>query len=123
MNAAGRRALRAAVAALLLAPAVAILAAGFIAPLVRLAILSFSGPDGPLAAYRELVTVDVYRIVLRNTVVLALVVSAVSLVIGFALAFALTRLTPGWRAVIFGCVVLSSLDQRAGAHLLVDADP
>ena len=43
---------------------------------VRLAVLSVSWPAGPLAAYRELVTVDVYRIVLKNTVVLALVVSS-----------------------------------------------
>ena len=107
MNAAGRqRAARVAIAALLLAPAMAIIAAGFLAPLVRLALLSFSAPAGPLAAYRELATVDVYRIVLKNTVVLALVVSAASLVIGFALAFMLTRLEAAWRAVVFACVVL-----------------
>jgi ABC-type sugar transport system permease subunit len=66
--------MRAVVAALLLAPALLIIAAGFAAPLIRLAILSVSATAGPLAAYRELVTVDVYRIILRNTVVLALVV-------------------------------------------------
>jgi ABC-type spermidine/putrescine transport system permease subunit I len=105
MNPPSRRIWRAAVVSLLLAPAVAIIAAGFVAPLIRLAVLSVSSPAGPLAAYRELVTVDVYRVVLRNTVVLALVVSAASLVIGFTLALALTRLTPGWRAALFGCVV------------------
>jgi ABC-type spermidine/putrescine transport system permease subunit I len=105
MNSAGRRITRAAVVALLLAPAAAIIAVGFVAPLVRLAALSVSSPAGPLAAYRELATVDVYRVVLRNTIVLALVVSAASLVIGFGLAFALTRLAPGWRAIIFGCVI------------------
>jgi ABC-type spermidine/putrescine transport system permease subunit I len=83
-----------------------IIAAGFAAPLIRLAILSVSAPAGPLAAYRELVTVDVYRIILRNTVVLALVVSAVSLVIGFALAMTLMRLQAGWRATILACIVL-----------------
>jgi ABC-type spermidine/putrescine transport system permease subunit I len=107
MNAAGRqRAARVAVTALLLAPAMAIIAFGFVAPLVRLAILSFSAPAGPLAAYRELATVDVYRIVLKNTVVLALVVSAASLVIGFALAFMLSRLEAAWRTIVFACVVL-----------------
>ena len=96
MSAAGRqRIARVAIAALLLAPAMAIIAAGFVAPLMRLAVLSVSSPAGPLAAYRELVTVDVYRVVLRNTVVLALVVSAASLAIGFALALALTRLEAG----------------------------
>lgn len=107
MSAAARRPfMRAVVAALLLAPALLIIAAGFAAPLIRLAILSVSSPAGPLAAYRELVTVDVYRIVLRNTVVLALVVSAVSLVIGFVLAIALMRLQAGWRATILACIVL-----------------
>jgi ABC-type spermidine/putrescine transport system permease subunit I len=83
-----------------------IIAAGFVAPLIRLAVLSFSAPVGPLAAYRELVTVDVYRVVFRNTVVLALVVSVATLVVGFALALALTRLEAGWRAAVFACVVL-----------------
>jgi ABC-type spermidine/putrescine transport system permease subunit I len=107
VNAAGRqRAARVAVTALLLAPAMAIIVFGFVAPLMRLALLSFSAPAGPLAAYRELATVDVYRIVLKNTVVLALVVSAASLVIGFALAFMLTRLEAAWRAIVFACVVL-----------------
>ncbi len=107
MSAAGReRAARVAIAALLLAPAMAIIAAGFLAPLIRLAALSVSAPAGPLAAYHELATVDVYRLVLKNTLVLALVVSAASLAIGFALALALTRLEPRWRTVIFACVVL-----------------
>jgi ABC-type spermidine/putrescine transport system permease subunit I len=107
VNAAGRqRAARVAVTALLLAPAMAIIILGFVAPLMRLALLSFSASAGPLAAYRELATVDVYRIVLKNTVVLALVVSAASLVIGFALAFMLTRLEAAWRAIVFACIVL-----------------
>ena len=109
MNAAGRpRVLRVAAAALLLAPAMAIIAAGFLAPLIRLAALSVSAPAGPLAAYHELATVDVYRLVLKNTLVLALVVSAASLAIGFALALALTRLEPRWRTVIFACVCSTS---------------
>jgi ABC-type spermidine/putrescine transport system permease subunit I len=107
MSAAARRPfMRAVFAALLLAPALLIITAGFVAPLIRLAILSVSASGGPWAAYRELVTVDVYRIVLRNTVVLALVVSAVSLVIGFVLAVALMRLKAGWRGTILACIVL-----------------
>jgi len=112
VNAAGRqRAARVAVTALLLAPAMAIIVFGFVAPLMRLALLSFSAPAGPLAAYRELATVDVYRIVLKNTVVLALVVSAASLVIGFALFTFILFIwmsTPTRRrsAIIFDCVSL-----------------
>ena len=90
---------------LLLVPAAAILAAAFLAPLARLAGLSVSAPGGALAAYRDLVGVDVYRQVFWNTVVVALVVSAVTLTIGFAIALALTRLGPGWRATLFACVL------------------
>jgi ABC-type spermidine/putrescine transport system permease subunit I len=103
---AGRQRIAGVAVAALLAPAMAIIAAGFVAPLVRLAALSVSAPAGPLAAYRELVSVDVYRVVFGNTVVLALVVSAICLVVGFALALALTRLEGGWRAAVFACVVL-----------------
>jgi ABC-type spermidine/putrescine transport system permease subunit I len=85
---------------------VLIIGAGFLLPLARLAVLSVSATAGPLAAYGELVTVDVYRIVFRNTVMLALVVSAVSLVIGFVLALVLMRLEAGWRATILACIVL-----------------
>ena len=101
-----RRSARIALATLLLAPAMAIIGLGFVAPLLRLAVLSVSSPAGPLAAYRELATVDVYRVVLRNTLVLALVVSVASLAIGLALSLALIRLEAGWRATIFACVVL-----------------
>ncbi len=93
-------------AVFLLLPALVILAIVFLAPLGRLAVLSVSAPAGALAPYRELVGEPVYRIVFANTVVLALIVSAVSLVIGFALAWALTRLSEGWRATIFGCIIL-----------------
>jgi ABC-type spermidine/putrescine transport system permease subunit I len=106
MNPDGRQIARIAIAALLLAPAALIIALGFVAPLIRLAVLSVSSPAGPLASYRELVSVDVYRIIFRNTVVLALVVSAVCIAIGFVLALVLIRLSPGWRAAIFACVVL-----------------
>ena len=53
--AARRRVMRAVFAALLLAPALLIIAAGFVAPLVRLAVLSClrAGRDRS-AAYREL---------------------------------------------------------------------
>jgi ABC-type spermidine/putrescine transport system permease subunit I len=97
---------RGAIAVFLLLPALLILAIVFVAPLGRLAVLSVSDPAGPLAPYRELVSEPVYGIVFRNTVVLASIVSAVSLAIGFALALALTRLNEGWRTTIFACIIL-----------------
>jgi len=93
-------------AALLLAPALGIIAVAFLAPLARLAALSFSSPRGSLAAYQELLDDQVFWIVARNTVGLAVVVTLLTLALGFALAMALTRLNGGWRAALFGAVVL-----------------
>ncbi len=106
MTATGARATNGAMTALLVLPALLILAVSFLAPLGRLVFLSLSGPGGPLSAYAALVQDDVYLHVLRNTLVLALLVTILTLVIGFPIALALTRLTSGWRTLLFGCVLL-----------------
>lgn len=93
-------------AAILLVPALAILALTFVAPLGRLLLLSLSGSGGPLSAYAELLQDDVYVRVFRNTIVLGLMVTALTLAIGFPVAFGLTHLTPRWRALLFACVLL-----------------
>jgi ABC-type spermidine/putrescine transport system permease subunit I len=93
--------------ALLLAlPALAILSAAFVWPLAKLALLSLSAPAGPLAAYWEILGDGIYRHVFVNTFVFALVVTVVALVIAYPIAFALTRLSFGWRALLFACVLL-----------------
>jgi ABC-type spermidine/putrescine transport system permease subunit I len=92
--------------ALLLAlPALAILSVAFLWPLAKLALLSLSAPAGPFAAYHEILGDDIYRHVFVNTFVFALVVTAVALVISYPIAFALTRLSFGWRAALFACVL------------------
>jgi ABC-type spermidine/putrescine transport system permease subunit I len=92
--------------ALLLAlPALAILSAAFVWPLAKLALLSLSAPAGPLAAYWEILGDGIYRHVFVNTFVFALVVTVVALVIAYPIAFALTRLSFGWRALLFACVL------------------
>jgi len=93
-------------AALLLAPALLVIAIAFLTPLARLAALSFSSPQGVLAAYRELLGDEVFWIVLRNTIGLAAIVTIITLTGGFALALALTRLGGGWRLALFAAVVL-----------------
>lgn len=92
--------------ALLLAlPALAILSAAFLLPLAKLGILSLSASAGPLAAYHEILGDDIYRRVFVNTFTFAVVVTAIELVIGYPIAFALTRLSFGWRALLFACVL------------------
>ena len=95
-----------AMTALLVLPALVILTAVFLVPLGRLVVLSLSGSAGPLGSYAALLHDDVYLHVLRNTVVLALAVTTLTLLIGFPIAFALTRVQPGWRTLLFGCVLL-----------------
>jgi len=90
-------------AAALLAPAVLIAVFAFLVPLVG---LSFSAPAGPLAAYAQLLGDDIYARVFGNTFVIAIAVTVVALVIAFPVAFALTRLSRTWRAVVFACVLL-----------------
>jgi ABC-type spermidine/putrescine transport system permease subunit I len=92
--------------ALLLAlPALVILSAAFLLPLAKLALLSLSTPTGPLAAYQEILGDDIYRRVFVNTFVFAIVVTAIALAIGYPIALALTRLSFGWRALLFACVL------------------
>ena len=105
-NAPRRRMARSAAGAGLLAPALVIIAAAFLAPLARLFALSLTSTAGLFGAYRELATEDVYWIVVKNTVLLAVVVTLVTLSIGFALAMTLTRLSGGWRLGLFACIIL-----------------
>ena len=90
----------------LLAPAVLIAVLAFLVPLARLVGLSFSAPAGPFVAYAQLLGDDIYARVFLNTFVIALVVTVVALFIAFPVAFALTRLSRTWRAVVFACVLL-----------------
>ncbi len=80
-------------AAALLAPGLLIAVFAFLVPLARLIGLSFSAPAGPFAAYTQLLGDDIYARVFANTFVIAVVVTAIDLLIAFPVAFALTRLS------------------------------
>ena len=90
----------------LLAPALALLGFAFVWPLARLMALSLSSPAGALAPYRDLLGDSVYGRVFLNTTVVAAVVTATALAVGYPLALALVRLRPAWRAALFLCVLL-----------------
>jgi ABC-type spermidine/putrescine transport system permease subunit I len=92
--------------ALLLVPALLFLGATFLVPLARLFMLSLSSPEGVFAAYREILGDDIYQRVFLNTFTFAVLVTAVAIAIGYPLALALTRLSPGWRGALFACVLL-----------------
>jgi len=89
----------------LLTPAAAFLCFTLIYPLARLLALSFSDASGPFVPYADLLTSEVYRIVFRNTLVVAAVVTVLCVILAYPVAFALTRMSPRWRAVALGCVL------------------
>jgi ABC-type spermidine/putrescine transport system permease subunit I len=90
----------------LLAPAMLIALLAFVVPLARLVGISFSAPAGPFAAYANLLGDDIYARVFVNTFVIAVAVTVIALLIAFPVAFALTRLSRGWRGIVFACVLL-----------------
>jgi ABC-type spermidine/putrescine transport system permease subunit I len=97
---------RGVVGVLLLLPAMVVIAVAFVMPLVRLVSMSFSAKSGMLGAYEELLGEDIYWLVLWNTMRLAVVVTTITLALGFAVAMAMSRLSGTWRIGLFACVVL-----------------
>ena len=90
----------------LLAPAMLIVLLAFVVPLARLVGISFSAPTGPFVAYTRLLGDDIYARVFVNTFVIAVAVTLIALLIAFPVAFALTRLSRRWHAIVLACVLL-----------------
>lgn len=83
-------------------PVIAALIAGFLYPIARLVALSFSGET--FAQYRRIVEEPLYLMVLASTVEVAFVVTAACLVLGFPVAYFMTRVKGGWTNVVAACV-------------------
>ena len=82
-------------------PGVAYLAIAFAMPLAGLLASSFAGPDGlTLAGYRQFFGEEYNYTILWNTLRAALVVTGISLLIGYPTAFVLARST-GWIQAVF----------------------
>lgn len=77
---------------LLLAPAVLFLLVWFIAPLSRFLSLAFTGEAGALDTFTTLLSSDVYLRVLVNTLILSAVVTVITLLLAWPVAYVLTRL-------------------------------
>jgi ABC-type spermidine/putrescine transport system permease subunit I len=90
----------------LLLPAAMLLFFIFVLPLLRLFRLSFSGDAGPFSTYAHLIGDEVYRKVFFNTLLIAVATTAISVVVSYPVAMVLTRLSSGWRALMFGCILL-----------------
>ncbi len=92
-----------------LAPALVFLALFFVYPLLRMIMLSFGAPEGPLANYRALVASPVYLTVLGLTFKTALGVTAVCVLLGVPTAYLLANVHGTTRAVLVVAVVLPFL--------------
>lgn len=80
----------------LLAPAIIFLALTFIAPLARLFSLAFTDEGGALATFTVLAESQVYRRVMMNTLVVAFLVTGITVLLAWPVAFVLTRLKGFW---------------------------
>lgn len=90
----------------LLMPAAVLLFFIFFLPLLRLLALSFTGEGGPFSTYAHLIGDEIYRKVFFNTVLVAVITTSISIVVSYPVAMVLARLSAGWRALVFGCILL-----------------
>lgn len=90
----------------LIAPLCLLLGFGFVYPVGRLLGQSFFAPDFGLDNYRRLVETPLYLRVLGRTVMVALIVMAASLTLGYPVALAMARLRRNLASVVMACVLL-----------------
>jgi putative spermidine/putrescine transport system permease protein len=97
--------------ALLVLPALALSAVVFAYPVIRLLVRSFtdfpSEADSGFANYTWFLGNSTQLAVLGRTFLTAAIVTAVCLAVGYPYAYLITRVSPRWRALLFGVVLLS----------------
>lgn len=102
-----RRAKGHATAWLLIAPSCLALVLLFVVPIAYVLLLSLTDPRLSIAHYQRIFTVPVYTRVMVNTFVTSLIVTALCLVIGYPIAYAMAR-RPGWISTLLLTVVAMS---------------
>ena len=88
------------------APLLSLLAVFFLWPVLSLLVLSFGGDAGPSEHYARILDVAVYRRVLFNTFGIALLVTLLSVVFGYPLAYLLATVSARARKILFVLVLL-----------------
>ena len=91
---------------LMLAPALAVLAAVLGIPLVQSVVRSLGIPDFTLDHYLAIFTTGSTLNILLRTLVVALIVTALTLVIGYPYAYLMTRVGPRWRGILLTIVLI-----------------
>jgi putative spermidine/putrescine transport system permease protein len=90
----------------LLAPALVMLAVFLIWPVGELMSKSFLDPKGPMAFYGRLVQVPAYVMILLRTVLVSALTAFICLLVGYPVAYRLTKAGPIAKAFILICVLL-----------------
>ncbi|MGE0845582.1 MAG: ABC transporter permease [Flavobacteriaceae bacterium] len=93
-------------AMLLILPGLLFLAMLFVWPVGRLVATSFAGWEDPFAQYERILTSTVYLRVLARTFLLSAEVVGLCLLLGYPLAYVLSRVGPLARVVIILCVLI-----------------
>jgi putative spermidine/putrescine transport system permease protein len=92
--------------ALLLLPILVFLIGCFAAPIGQLLVLSFQGKGGALSSYQELLSSEVFVAVFLNTLLLALTVTAISVILAYPTAYLLSRLNGRWLTLALYCILV-----------------
>ena len=88
---------------LLIAPAVMFLLLWFVGPLLRLFLLAFASEEGLFASFEVLLASPVYRQVMVNTLTIAVIVTAITMLLAWPVAYGLTRVTGlGFVLMLYG---------------------
>ena len=88
-------------------PALLVLALFFLIPVLGLLLRSITEPELGLQNYREIFATSTYARILYNTFLVAGIVTAVSLLIGYPVAWLLAIMPRRWATFVFTIIVLS----------------
>ena len=88
-------------------PALILLLIFFVVPVLSLLLRSVTEPELGLQNYAELFGAATYAKVFFNTFLVATLVTAISLAIGFPVSWILTIMPKRWSAILFGVILLS----------------
>jgi putative spermidine/putrescine transport system permease protein len=90
-----------------LVPALSLLSLCFVVPVLMLLLRSVTEPELGLQHYRELVGSWTYARVFYNTFLVATVVTAVTIVVGFPVAWLMAVIPRGWSQLLMSVLLLS----------------
>lgn len=93
---------------LLILPAVALIASLFVGPVITFLLRSFEGDASPFEQYIRLFGSEIYLRVLIRTLVISFLVTLTCLVLGYPVAWLLSRLR-GWKLALLALFVLLPL--------------